>query len=1141
MKKYIQTLDLATVMRVTFIQLLLATTFSLVTYAREGMGQSVLDRKIQFSASHMPLRDVLSQLEKRAEVRFIYSSRSVQSDLRVSLSANNDPLSQVLSRLLGPLGIGYGVYENQVVLSRTRMTQPLASIETALPKITAITPVDVRIRGKVTDATTGTPIPGVSILVKGTNRGVTTDVNGDFQLEVPGSESVLIVSSVGYIKQEVAVGGQTNLAIQLKSDIKALDEVVVVGYGTVKRSDLTGSVAQIKGDKLLDRQSQNVAQALQGRMPGVDVQVNSAAPGYQPRVRIRGVNSINSSVEPLYVVDGIIGVSNANLLNPNDIESVEVLKDASATAIYGARGANGVILITTKHGQKGATQVTYDAYAMYLEPARHVRALDANEFMYVYNKGFENTAKYDPAGYAAGKYVANDVKNFPKLFDANGKPLYNTNWEKLIYRPTWGMNHEIGIRGGGEKSNFSLSLGYLDQGGLMRNSYFKRYSAKLSLDSEVKSWLKVGGSIFLNKSQQRVTDDGSGGLNVPRMVVEALPILPIKYPDGTWGRNKDWPGMEGGENPVRITEERQQINNPTQAIGQFYSLFKFNDDLTLRSSFGYDLLFQKNNFYSGRDLNALSADQKGSASISSNFEYYWQFENYLNWKKQLGAHHTIDAMAGLSWQKRQWENYTASAQNFIDDFWGWHNLGVGTSLQTPSSSDQSWQLNSYFARVNYSYKGKYLFTATGRYDGSSKFGKNNKYAFFPSAAVAWNVAEEDFMKSQNLFSRLKIRASVGKTGNQEIGQYASQQFLSTGTVLLNGARQTGIWRGSFGNPDLKWESTNQADIGLEASFLNGRIDFMADYYHKVTKNLLLNAPIPWSTGLSSVTQNIGSVQNNGVELTLVTRNITTRDFNWTTNLNWASNKNKILQLGVNNDDIYPGPNFLGNTNILRVGEAIGTLWGRKRLGTFSSSEVDLAKTFNKKPGDLKWADLNNDGKIDSQDETIIGRSYPKWTLNFGNTFQYKNWDLSVDIRFVVGVNTVNATKHSVQDRTGIANSLASVLDAWRPDHQNTKIAEIRNYNAGYDTRMDDWWVEDGAHVRGQNVVLGYSLPQNLLTKWKVSRLRLYASAQNFFLITNYSGYDPEALTGFGNQLTTNMEFFQYPKPRTFNFGLNLGF
>lgn len=1015
----------------------------------------------------------------------------------------------------------------------------MASLPVSASPLSFSTNIDKTLKGRVTDGDTQTPLPGVSVVVKGTTRGTTTSETGEFQLTVEDNDQTLVFSFVGFESREFPIGNRNDFQISLQSDSKNLDEMVVIGYGTVRKSDLTGSVSAIKGDKLLDRQAANVAQAMQGRMPGVDVGVMSSAPGYQPRVRIRGVGSINSSLDPLYVVDGIIGVSNANLLNPNDIESLEVLKDASATAIYGARGANGVVIITTKRGKSGKTQVSYDTWVSYITPAKYLGTLNAEEYMELYNRGFDNAEKYDPQGFADGKYVRNNPLDFPNLFDSNGKPLYNTDWEREIYKPRFGQNHELAIRGGSESTTFSIALGFTDQNGLMRNSDFQRYSAKFTLDNTVNRWLKVGGSAFITKTNQSEVDNSSGGLNVPRMVMEGLPILPIKYPDGSWARNKDWPGMEGGENPVRLTEERDLFNPKTQILGQFYSNIKFTPDLTLRSNFGYELRFDKSNFYSGRDLNALSADQKGSASVSAHHEIFWQFENYLDYNKSFGNHH-FTALAGLSWQKRSWENFGASAQGFIDDFWGWHNLGVGTTLQKPGSSDQEWSLNSYFARLNYNFNERFLLTFTGRYDGSSKFGINNKYSFFPSAAVAWNLINEDFMRNSELFNNFKLRASIGRTGNQEIGQYASQQFLSTGDVLLDGQRQTGIWRGSFGNPDLRWEYTDQLDIGVDIGMLNNRIDLTLDWYRKVTKDLLLNAPIPWSTGLGSVTQNIGSVENKGLEIGINTRNIVTDNFSWSTNIAWSANKNKVLKLGVNNDDIFPGPWFLGQTNILRVGEPIGTFWGRRRLGTFGTNEEGLAADFNRLPGDLKWEDINGDGKIDGADETIIGRGYPKWTMNIGNTFQLGKFDLSFDIRFVMGVNTVNATKHSVEDRSGIASGSRTLLDAWTPQNQNTYIAEIRNYNAGYDTAMDDWWVEDGSFIRGQNFMLGYTLP-NTIGKAQFERLRVYFSAQNFFLSSDYSGYDPEALTGFGNQLTQNMEFFQFPRPRTYNLGLNITF
>jgi len=998
--------------------------------------------------------------------------------------------------------------------------------------------IPVTVSGTVTSQASGETLPGVTIVIKGSSTGTTTDLDGKYVIDVPNSNDILVFSSIGYLSQEVSVNNRSIINISLEEDIASLEEVVVVGYGTQKKSDLTGAVASIKAEKLLDRQSFNVSQALQGRIPGVDVYANTAAPGEPSRIRIRGINSINSGVDPLFVVDGVIGI-NANFLDPNNIESVEVLKDASSTAIYGARGANGVIIITTKRGLEGKTVVSYDGFGSYSVPAKRIAALDANEFMQVYNLAFANAEKFDPAGFADGRYQPNNVANFPELFDSNGNPRYNTNWEELIYRPAYAQNHHINIQGGAEKTVYSVSFGYSDQNGIMRNSYNKRGNIRFTLDNRVKDWLRVGGSITGLLSQQRIVDDNSGALNVPRMVMEAVPIVPVKYPDGSWGSNADWPGMEGGENPVRLTDERQRLHNRNQILGDLYVHVDITPNLNFKSSLGYEVNSYKSNHYSGRGLNGFSANQKGYADINAGNGIYWQSENYFTFKKDLFSNHKIDALLGLSWQESYGESVFASAENFIDDFYGWHNLGVGNVRSGLNSGDSGWSLNSYFGRVNYNIADKYIFTATGRFDGSSKFGRNNRFAFFPSFGAAWRISEEGFFESSSI-SNLKLRASAGATGNQEIGSFNSLQFLGTETVLLGGERQTGISRTSFGNPDLKWEVTNQFDLGLEVGLWEDRVVFEADLYYKKTNDLLLSAPIPWSTGLSTVTQNIGSVENKGLELMVNSVNIDKADFSWSSNINWAANRNKVLKLGVNNDDIFPGPWFLGQTNILRVGESIGSFWGYKRLGTWGTAEADEAAKFDRLPGDLKWADLNDDGILDARDETIIGNAYPKWSMNISNTFTYKSFDFTFDIRFVQGVNIVNATKHSVEDRQAIANSMATVLNAWTPENQNTYIAQIRHYNAGYDTHMDDWWMEDGSFIRGQNFVLGYSVPTVKVTKLGLQRARIYGSVQNLFVVSDYTGYDPEATT-FGGSLTQNIEFFQYPKPRTFNVGVNVSF
>lgn len=581
-----------------------------------------------------------------------------------------------------------------------------------------------------------------------------------------------------------------------------------------------------------------------------------------------------------------------------------------------------------------------------------------------------------------------------------------------------------------------------------------------------------------------------------------------------------------------------------QAQGNTYLLFHLTKDLDFKSDFGFNLNDVKSNFYSAGDLHNLSQDQGGVANINSYFNRYWQSENYLTWNKQISSGHKMTALLGASWQQYNQERMRAETQNFIDDIFQWDYLQAGSVRSASESQDYKWAMNSYFARLTYSINNKYLFTATGRYDGSSKFGANNKYAFFPSVGAAWRISQEDFMNNVTFVRDLKLRASYGTSGNQEIGQYQSIAQIQPSTTVLGGAAQSSLIPSYIGNPDLKWEISQQADAGIEFSLFNNRVVVNADYYNRTTKDLLLQAPIPWSAGTNNnfVYVNVGSVRNTGFELNLSTVNIKTKNLTWTTDIIFSTNRNRILKLKDGNADIFPGPNFLGQTNILRVGEAIGTFWGRTRLGTYSDKEADLAATQNLKPGDRKYL-LNADG---SEHYGIIGRAYPKWTGNFTSTVEFKNWDFRFDIRFVQGVNTAATFKHSSEDRQTIANSLKTVLDAWTPQHQNTMISQVRNYKFAQDSKFDTWWVEDGSFIRGQNFTLGYTLPSAILDRFRISRLRFYASVQNLFIITKYTGYDPEVDTynssyGSNGSFSQNLDFFSYPRPRVWNLGVNLNF
>ncbi|MEI3800589.1 MULTISPECIES: SusC/RagA family TonB-linked outer membrane protein [unclassified Chitinophaga] len=1001
----------------------------------------------------------------------------------------------------------------------------------------------IKISGKVTSAADGSVIPNTTVAIKGTSSGTIANVDGVYSLSVPNENAVLVFSFTGFATKEVRVGSQTNINVSLEVQVNTLSDLVVIGYGSVKKSDLTGAVASLKGEQVMDKPVPNISQALQGKVAGVDVNINSSAPGQAAKVRIRGIGSINSFVDPLYVVDGVAGVD-ANALNPNDIASIEVLKDASSTAIYGARGANGVIMITTKRGKAGPTQVSYQGDVNVSTLASHLPTLNSEQFVKVYNEAFANATKFDPDHGTWTPTAILDHEHFPLLFDENDKPLYNTNWEKETYKPAVSTSHQVNFQGGTDKLLYSASLGYLDQNGLMIESWFRRYSARATFDDQVKDWLKIGGSLNIVSSTQRVVSDGNGSLNVPRMVTEEVPIVPVRYPDGKWAGNYDIPGLEGGPNPVQIAQNRYTLNNQVHTLGNFYMQFQINKDLNFKTDFGYDQISNKANFYSAGNLPHLSQDQGGVARITNNYGKYWQSENYLTYNKQFKNNNSLNAVVGISFLQYSNENALAETQNFLSDYFQWNSLAAGSVRNNITSETQPWSMNSYYGRVNYNLKNKYLFTATARYDGSSKFSKDNQFAFFPSVAAAWRVSEEDFLKGSKTINNLKIRASYGTSGNQEIGQFQYSPQYRPDQTVIGGANQPTLVPGYIGNPDLKWERSNQIDAGVELVMLDNRINLNVDYYNRKTSDLLLATPIPWSAGMftSNVYKNVGEVRNTGLEVNLNTVNIQKPNFTWSTTFVFATNKNRILTLNDGNADIFPGPNFLGQTNILRVGEPIGSFYGMKRLGTYGSDEAAEAAKHSLLPGDRKYEyDSAGNAVYD-----IIGRAYPKWTGTFSSTIKYKGWDFTFDIRFVQGVNTAAAFKHSVEDRQTLANSLATVLNAWTPENQNTHIAQVRSYKFTQDSHFDTWWVEDGSYIRGQNFTLGYTFPESWMQRSHIRRFRIYGSVQNLFLITKYTGYDPEVDTfnfGYGSNtgFSQNIDFFPYPRPRVWNLGVNLDF
>ena len=1017
----------------------------------------------------------------------------------------------------------------------------------------------LRITGTVLDEK-GQPIPGVGIKAATSGRSAVTGNDGKFIIEVNSATENLTFSYIGYASQTRPAGtGAQALTIRLaQAEGVVLDDIVVVGYGTRRKSDLTGAVGSVKQEQLEERPAASLNQALAGRISGVQVNTNSGRPGGQTNVRIRGSSSINTTNNPLYVVDGIIlpvgsQTQNSNaidFLNPGDIASVEVLKDASSIAIYGARGANGVILITTKKGSSTGGRISYDVdFSVPTIGPQRVEMLNAREYIDTENLAYENAATYDPAGWAAGNYTDPRIKrlSLPLLFDASGNPLYDTDWFKESTQNKLSQNHQLGFTGGNEETTFGIFLNYREDNGLLLNSYLKRYSGRFTLESQIKPWMKVGGSLNYTNQEENLIDIGTGGLNSVRMITESFSFLPVKYPDGTWADNQNYPGAEGGSNPVHILTDRQYTLQTQNALGNVYANINLAEGLEFRSVLGANVVTRGRNEYNGRGLYGISFDQRGRVFLDNNRENYWSFENYMTYNKTIATDHAINATLGLSWQETNIFGFDASGENFSTDYFGPNNLG-SASKPLPSNSRRSrFAFNSYFGRINYTLKDKYLFTFTGRADGSSKFGANHKYAFFPSAALAWKVSEEDFLKESEVISNFKLRGSYGVTGNAEINTYTSLSLLGTGySAIIDDTRITGIGTNRLANPDLKWEKTAQSDIGVELGFLDNRINIEADVYYRKTTDMLLAAPVPTSSGYGSIFRNVGSMENKGLEFAINTVNFTSPNFTWNTTFNISFNKNKVLELATPADIFGLGnPGFTNETGIIRVGESVGSFWGLTRLGTWSEAEREEAAKYNYRggkplmPGDVKYLDVNGDFAINDADRMIIGNNNPDYWGSFINNFKYKNVELLVDLQYSYGNDVLDMSTHSAEDRTGIANSYKSVLNAWTPQNQNTPIAAIRDTRAGYVTNVDTRWLQDGSFIRGRNLLLGYSFPSSVTQKLKLNRLRIYASVQNYFLITNYRGNDPEVTT-YSNVFAQGQTFFDYPKPTTYLLGLNIG-
>ena len=976
----------------------------------------------------------------------------------------------------------------------------------------AQTIAQISISGKVKD-NKGNPIPGAAISVKGTTQVVASDANGNFKISAQKGES-LVISFVGYVTNTVLVANETQLSIILAEDKdKNLQDVIVIGYGTQKRSDVTGSVVSVPKARLSQLPVTNVLQSIEGAVAGVNVTTTSSVPGSQPNALIRGQNSISAGTGPYVVVDGVPLTKTGgslNDINPNDIASVEILKDASATAIYGTNGSNGVILITTKRGTTGKPVIRYSGYA----------GIDNIAHILEPGTGADYVQKYADMLKQTGQVQQRPVPNIGEL------PAYNagttTDWVKEATQQGVIQDHNVSISGGSQDVKYFISGDYLNQKGVIKGYDFKRIGLRSNLDVNVTSFLTIGTSLFLTSNN---FDGGRANLLL------ATAMSPYGQEYNTNGTYTIYP-MSPEQlytNPL-LGLTTTQIRRTTNINGNGYAEVKFPGALTglkFRLNAGYTYFPEKRGSYIGR----LANDLNGTASSFNASTNSYTIENILTYSKDIKKHH-FDFTALYSAQERNYNSTTAGAVGFINDELGLNNIGAGAT-QTSGSNRDRYGLNSQMGRLFYSYDSKYLLTLTARRDGSSVFGANTtKYGVFPSAAIGWNIINEDFMKNAKVFSNLKLRVSYGKTGNEAVGVYNTITTEGASRSPFNGISTIGVIPNNLGNISLQWETTKTANIGLDFGILNNRINGSIEAYQNKTSGLLLNRSLPIITGYSKVSENIGKTTNKGLELTLNTQNIAGKDFRWETMFVFATNKNKITDLyGDGKDD-------LGNRWF--IGKPIRVVYDYQMTGVWQTGEDVSKQDPTAKPGSLKFADLTKDGKITADDRTILGQIDPKWTGGITNTFHYKNVNLSIFIQTAQGM-TRNNTDLGYGDETGRRNTPAEI-GYWTPENMSqTRPALSYNNTLGYG------YASDASYTRIKDVTLSYVFSQNLLDKLHLGGLTIYASGRNLHTFTKWVGWDPEQTTygrgsGDGN---ANQQAFaadwtnNYPLTRTFVLGLNV--
>ncbi|MBN9386197.1 MAG: TonB-dependent receptor [Chitinophagaceae bacterium] len=1158
---FLLTRRLARIMKLLSIFLL---TMFLQAYA-DGFAQNVT-----LSCKNLPLEKVFNIIEKQTDYVFFFDKSGLREAKKVTLDIKDQPIGKVLDACFAGQPMGYTI-QGKVIVVTLKEKQNISASFIIQPPVPSIA-----ITGHVVDSA-GSPIEGASVTIKGTTAGTATRADGGFSLESPRSSGTLVISYVGFVTQEVSFSGNADLRIVLKTLEKIGENVVVsVGYGVQRRGKVTAAISSVPMQEIKDMPVSNVATALQGKIPGVVVQQGNGAPGSTPSIKIRGLGSISAGNTPLIVIDGNITSSEVfALLNSDDIESIDVLKDASSAAIYGSKGANGVMMVTTRKGKSGTSMINFNAYTGVQQVTKKIDLLNSQQFAdfakeasnNAYLDRFPNASVSDPNNvrpasnlrYRYPRGEGYDWLNFDDPAKIAALPYHN--YQDLIFRNAMISNYALSFSGGTDKLRYFINGAYLDQEGVIKNSTLKRYSIRINVDANVSPRLKVGMNILpVYRVANPVNTDGHWANNgVINSALAVAPMAPIYAADGVTYSSQtaiaplyNWPGIT---NPVaNITEYHNTVRRANVLANAYaeYNLFSF---LTYRVSGNVNFSDSSgNNFRTSKmPLNQLLPPTTATGSTGSSQGVSWLFNQTLTYNKTFAEDHNVNVLLGMESTKYSYQTNGGGGSAFPNDLVETINASANGPTTTATASVAQNSSVSYFARATYAYRSKYLLNVSVRRDGSSIFGPDHRWGTFPAVSAGWRIIEEPFLKNVNVLSEAKFRASYGLSGNNAFNSfYPYASLLQASNYVLNNGLGNGVTPSSPANPNLSWEKNQQVDAGLDVGLFNNRVYITVDYYRRVTKDLLLAVNVPTITGFSTVVQNIGKMQNKGWEFSVTSTNIKGA-FVWRTNANLSLNRNKVLALGPNGDPIRSGSG-VGETNITMIGQPIGSYFGYQQLGVFKD-QSELSKHAHdptSKPGDVIYADIDHNDTINANDRTVIGNNQPKFIYGFTNTFSYKGFDLNIAIQGVYGNKIFNLSKRFIYNMEGSQNQTTKVLHRWRSpsDPGDGMTPRANAVPTGNNSALSSRFIENGSYLRCQNITLGYTLPREWLNRAKLKQVRIYLSGQNLFTITKYSGYNPE-VSGYeqstsngiptGGALTGGVDYGVYPLARSYTVGINLGF